>query len=513
MTVNKESKKTGTDTKPPRKTGAKTKSEPVIPETTGAAETGEITETVEVQENIETKENVDTKETSQFEVENETTAGKNDGEKTGEEKTVETIMENIDSQLAVEFTLEIKKEEIEKKFDETLDKYAADIKMPGFRAGKAPIELVRSRFKDAIQEEIINEMLNEAVLKKINTEKLRVLTKPVVKKLDYQEGQDLKADMVMEVIPDINLPDLDTMEIEVPTKELEHEAFDEQKAIDRLLSAQMRQAPVTDRGIKENDMVTLKYQSKILATKKIDRTKSEYYMVIKNNNTFEIIDLYDDILDKKIHEQMTLKRTYPADYKKKAWAGKEIEHYINIDAIYEMVKPELDEKFFKTQGVNNEDELKQRLQQEHDEHAQMHREDKKTGFIIDKLNEMINIPVPRALVEEEMTRMYRENPYQFAFNYKDEIKKNNVLEVLRNRAEKSVRFSFILDAIKEKYNLKVTSEDLENQYKSIADRNHWEYKEVRNFYMKPENKSYLEDNLLKVKIFDLLKEKIKVKEV
>lgn len=426
--------------------------------------------------------------------------------------TGEEITGQQENQLIVEFTIEVKKEEIEKKFNETLDKYAADIKLPGFRAGKAPIELVKSRLKDAINEEVVNQVLNEAFLEKINKEKLRVISKPVIKKLDHEDGKDLSAQMAVEVLPEIELPDLETLEVEIPLKDLEHEPFDEQKAINRLLEAHMRQVPVTDRGIKENDMVVLKYQSKILATKRMDRIKTDYYLAMKKD-TFEILDLYDEMVGKNTHDRLTIKRTYPENYHKKIWAGKEVEHYIEIDKIFEMVKPDLDEKFLKARGVNTEAELKQRLKEEHEAHSKMHREEEKTGFIIDKLSETIHFPLPQVLVEEEMTRMIQQNPYQFTFNHQDENERKKVAESLKANAEKSVRFSLIVDAVKEKYKLKVTSEDLENQYKAIAARNHLDFKEVRSFYMKPENKGYLEESIISSKVVDLLKEKIKVKEV
>ncbi len=485
-TDNEENNKTEAATKPKRtKTRAKAKSEP------GTAESIETPGTDDTAEKPKT---VTAPEVEMAAV-------------TGEEKTGKQ-----ENQLTLEFTIEIKKEEIEKKFSETLEKYAADIKLPGFRTGKAPIEVVRSRLKDAINEEVVNQMLNEAVLEKINKEKLRVISKPSVKQLDYKEGNDLKAQMVVDVLPEIELPDLETLEIEIPVKDLEHEPFDEQKAIDRLLEAHMRQVPVTDRGIKENDMVMLKYQSKIIATKRMDRIKSNYYLAMKKG-VFEILDLFDEIIGKNIHDRLTIKRSYPADYQKKIWAGKEVEHYIEIEKIFEMVKPNLDEKFLKARGVNDEVELKRRLKEEHEEHSKMHREEKKTGFIIDKLSETINFPLPHALVEEEMTRMIQQNPYQFSINHQDENERKKVVETLKASAEKSVRFSLIVETVKEKYSLKVTSEDLEKQYKSIAERNHLEFKEVRNFYMKPENKGYLEESLISSKVVDLLKEKIKVKEV
>jgi len=482
-TDNEENNKTGAATKPKRtRARAKDKPEP------GAAESMETPGTPETPAAAET------------------------AEKPGTGTAPAPEAETQENQLIVEFTIEIKKEEIEKKFNETLDKYAADIKLPGFRAGKAPIEVVRSRLKDAVNEEVVNQALSEAILEKINKEKLRVISKPVIKKLDHEEGKDLKAELAVEVLPEIALPDLETLEIEIPVKELEHEPFDEQKTIDRLLESHMRQVPVTDRGIIGNDMVVLKYQSKILATRRMDRIKSNYYLAMKMD-AFEILDLYDEIVGKNIHDRLTIKRTYPAEYQKKTWAGKEVEHYIEIEKIFEMVKPSLDEKFLKARGVNDEAELKQRLREEHEAHGKMHREEKKTGFIIDKLSEAINFPLPHALVEEEMTRMIQQNPYQFAFNHQDENERKKVAEMLKDSAEKAVRSSLIIDAVKEKYKLKVSGEDLENEYKRIAATNHLEFKEVRNYYMKPENKEYLEDSISSIKVVELLKEKIKIKEV
>jgi trigger factor len=412
--------------------------------------------------------------------------------------------------LFVEFTIEIKNEEIEKSFNEALASYAADIKIPGFRKGKVPIEVVKSRYKDAITDEVKAKLVEEAVFERIKKDKLKILSQPNIKNIDYKEGKDLKAAVVVEAFPDVKLPDLETLEVEIPASELEIESFDESKAIDRVLMANQRQAPVSKREIKDNDTVMLNYQSKTLDTKRMSRKKSAYYQVVKEES-FEIRDLYNEMIGRKVKDKLMVKRKYPEDYKKKIWAGKEVEHYIEIENVFEMVKPNLDEAFIKSQGFTDEAAFKKKLKEDYEAYAQKSKEDKKMSFIIDKLNEVVDFPLPKSLVDQEMARIVQQNPYSFNFNVKDEKEQQKVMDSLKTNAEKSVRFSFIVEAVKDEFKLEVSSSDLEKEYKRAAETNRIDVQEVRRFYMQKENKQNLEEALTREKVIDLLKEKIKIK--
>lgn len=408
------------------------------------------------------------------------------------------------------FTVEVKKEEIESNFDEALLKYASDFKLPGFRKGKAPLDVVKARIKDAVREEVVEKMLNQAVFKKIDDEKMQVISQPAVEKVDYEEGKDLKAEVTVELLPVVELPDLEALEVEIPAKELEPEAYDEKSAIERVLKSNQRQMPVTNREIQENDMVTLKYQSKILETKRLDRRKDGQYIVTKES-AFDIIDLYDDIVGKKNGDTLEIKRKYPEDYTKKPWAGKEVEHYIQVDSVFEMVTPELNDAFIKGAGLSDEAEFKKKLKDEYDTYSSRHLDEKKIERILEKMYSVTDFPLPKALVEQEMGRMVQQNPHQF--NIQDEIQGAKVMEILKTNAENAVRLHFIIEAVKKKYELKVTADDLENAYKTYAEQSHMDVKEIRKFYMKPDNKHHLEDSLGREKVMDMLKEKIKIKEV
>jgi FKBP-type peptidyl-prolyl cis-trans isomerase (trigger factor) len=117
------------------------------------------------------------------------------------------------------------------------------------------------------------------------------------------------------------------------------------------------------------------------------------------------------------------------------------------------------------------------------------------------------------MVEHEAARMAEQRQQRYPVDFKDEKQIKEHMDSLKPEAEKSVRFTFIVEAVKEKFKLEVSSDDLEKQYKSIAEKNNLPIKEVRKFYANKENAENLKDTLLREKVMDLIKGKVTVKEV
>jgi trigger factor len=419
--------------------------------------------------------------------------------------------EKKENELIVKFSITVPHSKVEEEFNEALLKYADEIKLPGFRKGKVPIEVIKSRYKEAIQEEVVAKVVEKAVFEKIEADKIKIISRPEVKNIDYKEGKDITADIEVEVFPTIELPYLETIEVKIPAAELKIEDYDEKKQIDLVLEAHKRQVPVR-RAIKEGDIVVLKTQEKILETKRMTPRKSTYYLV-KEKEPAEILDLAKEIIGKIAGDNLTFRRSYPEDYHKKPWAGKEIEHYITVESVFEWVKPELNKDLFKSLGVDDEEDFKKKLKEEYDRVKSQQVEDKKLKHIIDTLCETIVFLLPQGMVENEASRMAAQRQRRYPVEFKDEKQIKEYLESLKPEAEKSVRFTFIVEAIQEKFNLEVTGDDLEKQYKSIAEKNNLPLKEVRKFYMNKEQAQDLKDSLLREKVLDLIKGKVTIKEV
>jgi len=452
----------------------------------------------------------DSQETQQTK-DKKTEPDKKEKKKTGKEKAKQEEKDSKND-LFVKFSIEVPKEEIERKFEETAVKYAGEAKLAGFRKGKVPIEVVKSRFKEAITDEVVNKAIEEAVYKRIDKDKLKIAAVPGVEKIDHKEGENLKADIEVELFPEVTLPDLGKIEIELPAKEFKLDEYNEQKQVDAFLEANRRRSPVLMREIREKDQVKLKYQSKLLDTKRMTPKKEADYTVSKEGE-FEIPELYKDLIGKKLNDRITVKRKYPGDYKKKIWAGKEIEHYIQIENIFELVKPTLDKQFLQNMKFSDEETFKKQLKSDYDQYEKSQRENKISQLIADKLIEVCEFPVPQSLVEQEAAQIvsqYAQGPIDFKNN--EEARK--LLEPFKAQAEKSIKFSLIVDSVKEEFKIEVASDDLEAEYKKIAEKNNFSVKEIRKYYLNSKkDMQNLKESMLKVKVMDFLREKIKIKEV
>ena len=402
------------------------------------------------------------------------------------------------------------KENIAREIDALAVQYSQKVKMPGFRQGKVPVDVVKKVYKQALKEEVIQQAVSKLAFAQIEKDKIAAASEPYVEKMDNPEGEDFQADIAVETLPEITLPDLETLQVRIAAADLKGEAFDETKQIEKVLEANKRSLPVKDRAIAENDLVLLLVQSAD-TTGKRKWPRQEIYFMMNKEKEAEISGLHDELLGKKSEEKFTIQRSYAADTPKKAWAGKNIEHQVEIKAIFELKKPELDENFLKSLGMKNAEDFKRKLKEEY-EHRQEHQKDEKVmDGIYEILLETSQFPVPRSLQEQEVARRLSQN--RQPLNFKDEGEKAKFKEMIFAQAEKAVRLSLILEQVHRQNHIEVTGQDMEKEYAHLAQHHSLPEKEIRKYYSEEKKAAELKDHLLNVKINAFIREKIKIKEV
>jgi trigger factor len=232
---------------------------------------------------------------------------------------------------------------------------------------------------------------------------------------------------------------------------------------------------------------------------------------MNRENPTEIVGLYDELLQKKSEDRFVIERSYPADAPKKAWAGKKIAHQIEIKAVFELKKPQMDEEFIRSLGLKDTEEFKRKLKEDFQHHQEHRRDDKIMEGIFATLLAAIHFPVPRSLQEQEVASRLAQN--RQPLNFKDDGEKAKFKELIFAQAEKSVRLSLILDKMRRQFKIAVVAQDLDKEYAHQAQHHQLPEKEIRKYYGEEKKAAELKDRLLQAKINDFLKEKIKVKEV
>ena len=415
-----------------------------------------------------------------------------------------------DNPLLRRFQVSLGREELNREIDLLAEEYSHKMKMPGFRQGKVPVDVVKKVHAQALRDEVIQGAVSKLAFARIEQDKLAIAGEPFVEKMDDHGAEGFQADIAVEVLPEVELPELDRLRVEIPAAALQGEAFDEARQIERVLEGNKKSLPVQGRPIAADDLVLLMVQSSETASKR-KWPRQETYFMMKTDHPSEISGLHDALLGKQGGDSFTLQSAYPADAVKKAWAGKKIEHQVEIKAVYELKKPELDEEFLKSLGMKTAEEFKLKLKEEYRHHQEHHRDEALMEGIFEKLLEASHFPVPRSLQEQEVARRLSQN--RQPLNFKDEEEKAKFKVLVFDQAEKAVRLSLILERVREKYQVVVNDADLDKEYAHLAQHHGVAEKEIRKYYSEEKKAAELKDHLLQVKINEFLKEKIKVKEV
>lgn len=408
------------------------------------------------------------------------------------------------------FQISMGPEEIDREIEQLAGGYRDKMKMPGFRQGKVPLDVVKKVHQQALREEVIQQAVGKLAFARIEADKLAIAGEPYVEKMDDLGTAGFQADIAVEVFPEVEIPDLSGLRVELPAAVLKEEAFDEARQVERVLEANKRSVPVQGRAVAENDLVLLQVQSTDAASRR-KWPRQESYFMMNREAPGEITGLFDALMGRNGGETLSLANDYPADAPKKAWAGKRIEHQVEIKAVFELKKPQVDEEFLKSVGVKSADEFKVKLREEHRHHQEHRRDEAVLEAIYEALLNASRFPVPRSLQEQEVTRRLAQN--RRPLNFKDEEEKAKFKDMIFAQAEKSVRLSLILDKVREAHQVEVLPADLDKEYAHLAEHHALPEKEIRKYYRDEKKAAELKEHLLQVKINELLKEKIKVREV
>jgi len=346
----------------------------------------------------------------------------------------------------VKLTVEVPFEELKPSLDAAYKTIGSQINVPGFRAGKVPARIIDQRVgRGAVMQEAVNEALPRFYGQAIEENKIRPLGKPEVDvtEVPVDPGQDLKFTIEVDVQPDVELPDLDGIQVEVDVVDAEATAADVEL---RMTALRQRFGTLTgvERVASTGDFVSIDLAASI-GEDEIDSAKGISYEIGSGN----MIDGLDDALIGMAADET---KTFTAALAGGDREGQDAEVTVKVQSVKERVLPELDNDFAE---LASEFDTIEELQS--DVEAQAHRAKKfEQGVqardkILEHLLANTEIPVPEALIEAEV-HQHLEGESRL----EDEEHRTEVAENTR----KAIRSQFLLDAIAEKEKVSVGQQEL-----------------------------------------------------
>lgn len=422
---------------------------------------------------------------------------------------MEEVKDNIHelSQCKREVDIKIPVAIVRQEYTNTIRRFAESAKIKGFRQGKVPTDIVKRKFNQEIKDSIINNLVPDAVTKKLRAHNLKPVSSPVVTELFFEEDQPIKFKAQFEVWPEFELPEYKN--IKVSRKKISVTANDVKKSLDDLQKKSVQYIPTEERGVIDGDYVVTEITSQDLGTKKA--LPKEKVVILTGHPENEKV-LNDNLLGLKVNQKKDFSIHYPKDHKNKKLAGKNIAYSIKALSIKEKKLPAIDDDFAKELGeFQNLKELKTQLKKELRASKENVAKRDLRDEVVRSISNKVTFELPEVLVEEEAVAMVRRSLSSQPQHVQQALKKEDVeklKEEMKDKACQNLKNHLLLNKISEKENLKVTEKEVEEEMVNIANANNIPLAKAKENIRRDE----LRENLLLRKTVDFLVENAIIKE-
>lgn len=399
-----------------------------------------------------------------------------------------------------EIEMEISAKETSAEFDRVVSQLSRRAKVPGFRPGKVPKEMVKRRYADDIRESLISALIPKALQEELKSHGLNPVDSPVIQELDYKEGNPLRAKVLVEVWPEFSLPPYKN--IQVNKKSVNVTAKDVGESLRRLQDQTAQYEPVKGRGVGDGDYVVVELSSREAKTNKA--FPKEKIVILAGHPDNEKI-LNRNLTGMKLGEEKAFSISYGQDHAHKRLAGKDIEYNIKILEIKQKDLPEINDDFAKGLGeYKGLKDLKDQIRKEIKNSKEQELRQEMVDEILNKILEMVSIELPESAVQKESIRIIRQilsSQPQGSLS-KEEVEKLNL--VTRKRAQKSLKENLILTQIADAEKIQVSEDELSEELKAIAKANRVPLAQVIQTVNKQEKREELLGGLRLRKAVDFL---------
>jgi len=366
----------------------------------------------------------------------------------------------------------VDKDTVKETYGKVFNSFKQNAVVEGFRKGKAPEEMIKSRYMDKIHEEVIKEVVPSAYQNVMKELKLHIVTYPSLTDVKYTtpEKDEVEFKVIVEVNPEFDLADYGKVKIDVKKFNGVKEE-DVEKEIKRIRQYRGTLKQVEKEKVEEGDFADVSMSA--FVDNKADASLTTESHLIQIGAGGFLKELEDGIKGMKLGEEKDISFVFPADYFNKRYAGKSAAFKVKVNAIKVLELPEFNDDFAKNMaGMQTADELKAALKTELEKRAQSDVRQHNTAEVLKKLADQNKFDVPEGLVEQELDNIvsrYENSMKQQGISMeKMGITKEDFRSRNKKQAEENIRVMYILQKIAEKEKIEVSDADVEAEIRKIA---------------------------------------------
>ncbi|HEV2551552.1 MAG TPA: trigger factor [Stellaceae bacterium] len=425
------------------------------------------------------------------------------------------ITETTSEGLRHEFKVIVGADDIARRVETRLNEIGRQVRLPGFRPGKVPLNVLRQRYGTSVMGEVLERAVNDSSNEAMREHRLRPALQPKIEIVSFNEGRDLEYKLAVEVLPDVvpmNFAELslERLKPDVPDAEVD-------QALERIAKQQRKNAPV-DRPAQAGDIVVIDFTGTIDGTEFPGGSAKGQRLELGASQF--IPGFEDQLVGAKAGDSRSVSVTFPADYGASDLAGKAAAFAVEVKEVREVTAQPVDESLAEAVGMENlaalRDAVRQQIERDYGGIARQRLKRQ----LLDHLSERHDFPVPQGMVDLELDVIWkqfeaeRERLKQQGGTPDGEGKSDEEIKTeYRPIAERRVRLGLLLSEVGRNNNIQVTQEELNRALGEEARRFPGHERQVVEYYRnQPRALDNLRAPIFENKVIDFIVEMAKVTE-
>jgi len=397
------------------------------------------------------------------------------------------VTETTAEGLKHEMTVVVEAADIERRVTDRLNEIGRSIRLPGFRPGKVPLNVLRKRYGPSVVGEVLERTVSDSSNEAMRERNLRPALQPKVEIVSFNEGQDLQYKLAVEVLPQIDLGNFAELQLERLKPEVPEEEID--RALERI-AKQQRKSEVVDRAAATGDIVVMDFVGSVGGVEFPGGSAKDYALELGTGSF--VPGFEDQLVGIKAGEERNVEITFPADYGNEELAGKAASFKVTAKSVKAIAPQPIDDSLASAIGMENLAALRQVVRERIERDYQgMARQKLKTA-LLDRLAERHNFAVPQGMIDIELETIWRQYQAQRerakqtggegAPEAEPEKDEASVKAEYKDIAERRVRLGLVLAEVGGKNNITVTQDEINRAMAEEARRFPGQERHVIEYY-------------------------------
>ncbi len=371
-----------------------------------------------------------------------------------------------------EVNVEIPADVVSRETDAIVNKFQKMARLPGFRKGKVPANIVRQRFAEDIKTEVVEQLVPKYFRQETEKQGLHPVSQPRVTDLHLHDGEPLKFKASFEILPDFDVQGYKDIKVDRPEVAVTDEEVE--KTLAQLREQNASYTTINDRPIQNGDFAQVAFKGTPQNEPEGQPISMDDVMVeVGGANT--IPEFNENLLGARPGDERSFVVRYPDDFSDKRLAGKSFEYSVKVNSIKQKHLPELNDGFAKELGpeFTSIDDVRKRIRESMEAEKKHQAEHEAKDKLVEELVKRNPIDVPEAMVEHQIdTRLERGLRALAAQGMKaEDMRKMDFARLRsgqRDSARREVQVALLLEKIAEKENIETTDEDVDKEIHIMA---------------------------------------------